>query len=115
MSTNYYWHWNPCAHCGMALPPIHIGLSSGGWRFLFHKVEKDESPLGEEISTAEQWRTLVQSGRGVILDEYRKPWDAEKFWEFVQSKNTHKSARRTPDGRIFHDPEGYDFARGEFG
>lgn len=65
MGTNYYLQQQPpCACCGKAGEPLHIGKSSGGWCFSLHVIPE------QGIHDLEDWRRLWGKEGATILDEY---------------------------------------------
>ena len=84
MGTNYYLVKNkPSTDSG-----LHIGKSSLGWRFLFHKppIWETDKPL----NTFEQWRDYLkettESGNYVILNEYDEVVSLDNFLKMVANK-----------------------------
>lgn len=109
MSTNYYLVENRPSINGV----LHIGKSSFGWRFLFHKPSIWDAPV--PLNTFEQWRNYLtettKSGSYVIMNEYNKQVSLESFLKLVQEKQ--KINRKD----MFEDCEninGYRFASGNF-
>jgi hypothetical protein len=84
MGTNYYLVKNkPSTDSG-----LHIGKSSFGWRFLFHKPSIWD--FDRPLNTFEQWRDYLkettESGTHVIMDEYDKIISLDDFLEMVANK-----------------------------
>ena len=77
MGTNYYWHANPCEHCGRADEPIHIGKCSAGWTFSFHATD--------EIRSYADWIKKFQEP-GYIENEYREKVSLEEFKRMIEEK-----------------------------
>ena len=108
MSMNYYLVWNrPSTDSG-----LHIGKSSAGWRFLFHKVSHDtEFPL----NSFEQWRNYLrkctESGTHVIMNEQDEVVSYEEFMRMVSDK---QNADRPDMFRYCENINGYRFRSGEF-
>ena len=109
MGTNYYLVKNRPS----VSSSLHIGKSSVGWRFLFHKpsIWDTDRPL----TTFEQWRDFLkestENGSHVIMNEYDEIVSYDDFIKMVAIKQTEKR----PD--MFEDCEnvnGYRFASGEF-
>ena len=112
MGTNYYAVENkPSINGG-----LHIGKSSIGWRFLFHKVDKYENHITEEpLNTFPQWKEFLteqtENGTIVIMDEYNKVVALEKLLNLIEAKQSEDN----PDNFRYSDNvDGYRFASGEF-
>lgn len=89
MGTNYYLVKNrPSVDSG-----LHIGKSSAGCRFLFHKppIWETDKPL----NTFEQWRDYLKettdAGTHVIMNEYDETVSYEWLMELIESKQTEDS------------------------
>ena len=109
MGTNYYLVKNrPSTDSG-----LHIGKSSFGWRFLFHKPPICET--GKPLNTFEQWRDYLkettESGNYVILNEYDEVVSLDDFLKMVANKQNENK----PDMFEYcENVNGYRFASGEF-
>ena len=109
MGTNYYLVKNrPSIDSG-----LHIGKSSFGWRFLFHKPSIWDAPV--PLNTFEQWKNYLtettKSGSQVIMNEYDEQVSLESFLNLVEEK------QKITGEDMFEDCEninGYRFAKGEF-
>ena len=109
MGTNYYLVKNkPSIDSG-----LHIGKSSLGWRFLFHRpaIWDVDVPL----NTFEQWRDYLkeatESGTHIILNEYDEIVSFDEFIKMVQDKQNYYR----PDMFEYCDNvNGYRFSDGEF-
>ena len=109
MGTNYYLVKNkPSTDSG-----LHIGKSSLGWRFLFHKppIWETDKPL----NTFEQWRDYLkettESGNYVILNEYDEIVSLDDFLKMVANKQNENK----PDMFEYcENVNGYRFSSGEF-
>ena len=109
MGTNYYLVKNkPSTDSG-----LHIGKSSLGWRFLFHKppIWETDKPL----NTFEQWRDYLkettESGNYVILNEYDEVVSLDDFLKMVANKQNENK----PDMFEYcENVNGYRFSSGEF-
>lgn len=110
MGTNYYLVKNrPSIDSG-----LHIGKSSVGWRFLFHKPSILD--VDRPLNTFEQWRdylkeTTVEKKTHVIINEYDKIVSYDWFMKLIKDKQKENS----PDmfeycGNV----NGYRFSDGEF-
>ena len=89
MGTNYYLVKNrPSIDRG-----LHIGKSSAGWRFLFHKppIWETDKPL----NTFEQWRDYLkettEAGTHVINKEHDEVVSYEWIMEWIESKQQQDS------------------------
>lgn len=84
MGTNYYLVKNKPSidNC------LHIGKSSIGWRFLFHKPAIWE--VDKPLNTFEQWKDYLkettESGSHVIMNEYDEIVSLNDFLEMVANK-----------------------------
>lgn len=109
MGTNYYLVKNkPSTDSG-----LHIGKSSLGWRFLFHKppIWETDKPL----NTFEQWRDYLkettESGNYVILNEYDEVVNLDDFLKMVANKQNENK----PDMFEYcENVNGYRFSSSEF-
>jgi len=76
MGTNYYLETDFCPCCGTPKLNIHIGKSSCGWKFLFHK-----QPC---INDFEDVKRIIHRGR--LIDEYGSQISTEEFLKMVEVK-----------------------------
>jgi hypothetical protein len=89
--------------CGHERSVLHIGKSSGGWRFVF----RAHPELG--LNSAKEWYAYLEGKR--IIDEYGAEVDLNWLKGYIETKM---------DGRIHHtdnkilDPEGHPIANYEF-
>lgn len=97
MSTNFY--FVPTEGPLAAIAEIHIGKRSGGWEFCFqaHNEEGGErrvevGPTGLSmkvnvprlvIKSYEDWKTLLRSTPGHVMDEYHTVYSQEEFEAIV--------------------------------
>lgn len=110
MGTNYYLVKNrPSIDNG-----LHIGKSSAGWRFLFHKpsIWDTDKPL----NTFEQWRdylkeTTVDKKTHVIMNEYDEIVPYEKLMELIKNK---QKENKSDMFQYCENVNGYRFSDGEF-
>lgn len=81
MGTNYYTK-KRCAHCGSAIKEemLHIGKSSGGWKFLFAAYPN----MG--LTSWKAWRMYLSDGDVHIEDEYGVPETFSGFVRLVETK-----------------------------
>lgn len=112
MGTNYYAVKNKPT----VLSPIHIGKSSVGWKFCFHRVCSFENYITEEpLNTFSQWKKFLEeqtkSGDIVIMNEYDKVVSLDEFLTLVERKQSENN----PDDFTYADNiDGYRFTDGEF-
>lgn len=81
MGTNYYTK-SKCDHCGALSVEneLHIGKSSGGWKFLF-------APYPEHgLTSWKAWRHYLAKGWQVIFDEYGREHDLAYLIDLVEGK-----------------------------
>lgn len=101
MGTNYYTK-KRCDCCGHIADEheLHIGKSSGGWKFHF-------APYPERgLISWRAWRLYLASGVP-IFDEYGEPCSFEKFVMLVEAK---QEALNNELGAGVVDREGYGFS-----
>ena len=112
MGTNYY----AVKKEPTVLSPIHIGKSSMGWKFCFHKVCSFENYINEDpLNTFPQWKKFLEeqtaSGNIVIMDEYDRVVSLDDFLKMVEIKQKVNN----PDDFTYADNiDGYRFESGEF-
>ena len=112
MGTNYYAVKNKPT----VLSPIHIGKSSMGWKFCFHRVCSFENYITEEsLNTFPQWKKFLEeqtaNGNIVIMDECDKIVPLDAFLTLVERKQSENN----PDDFTYADNiDGYRFTGGEF-
>lgn len=84
MGTNYY----VVKKKPTIAPPLHIGKSSAGWKFLFHEVNKYNGfDHNLEIHTFEQWKYFLENNKDIlILNEYDEEVSVKEFLELVKEK-----------------------------
>ena len=92
MGTNYYCHNIPCAYCGRANEPIHIGKSSAGWCFAL-RIHPD---LG--IHNLPEWEEFWVGK--IIKDEYGREIHPVDLLAII-------TARYSPTSPEIHPPFGY--------
>lgn len=85
MGTNYYAHVNPCIECGKPEEKLHLGKSSGGWKFLFREQE--------EYFGYSQFKEFIKQDNVEIYDEYGREHDPEDLIQKIEDKQ---------DGRSHH-------------
>ena len=112
MGTNYY----AVKKEPTVLSPIHIGKSSMGWKFCFHKVCSFENYINEEpLNTFPQWKKFLEeqtaNGNIVIMNEYDEIVELNYLLELIESKQSEDN----PDNFTWSDNiDGYRFIDGEF-
>ena len=87
MGTNYFAVINRPS----TREPLHIGKSSGGWRFHFHQINDEWYDPPIHWNTYEQVRdwlkaNTVDSKDWVIMNEYDEIVSFDDFIELVQAK-----------------------------
>ena len=112
MGTNYY----AVKKEPTVLSSIHIGKSSMGWKFCFHKVCSFENYINEEpLNTFPQWKKFLEeqtaNGNIVIMNEYDEIVELNYLLELIESKQSEDN----PDNFTWSDNiDGYRFTDGEF-
>lgn len=119
MGTNYYAHKvcpNACEHCG--IEGIHIGKSSGGWKFGF------QGHPDEGLTSWKAWRERLSQPGVSILDEYGVEHSLDEFTavvdrvEYPDRRGGYlcRVGRRHSFLELddYHDAEGYDFLNRDF-
>ena len=128
MGTNYYARLpacdHPCDHCAKAIE-VHLGKSSGGWRFLHRAYPEDyERPAGLDFPVTDRASWLKLLELGPILSECGEEIDRAEFLQVIEDKQggiRHDASdpRARAAGFWGRNPqdfvsEGYDFCGGEF-
>lgn len=105
MGTNYYLRTDFCVCCGHPKTEIHLGKSSGGWKFLFHKHKFAKN--------VEEMKDLTKTG--VIYNEYDDLVSYIEFWDMVETKQK-EPFRNKEEYRIMglENIDGYEFVECEF-
>lgn len=112
MGTNYYAVKNkPTVSC-----PIHIGKSSIGCKFCFHRVDKWENYINDEpLNTFPQWKKFLEeqtsNGNIIIMNEYDKVVSLDDFLKMVEIK---QKENNLDDFTYADNIDGYRFEDGEF-
>ena len=112
MGTNYYAVKNKPT----VLSPIHIGKSSIGLKFCFHKVCSFENHINDKpLNTFPQWKKFLEeqtaNGNIVIMNEYDEIVELNYLLELIESKQSEDN----PDNFTWSDNiDGYRFIDGEF-
>lgn len=103
MGTNYYLHIGICESCKRPQEVKHLGKSSGGWKFLFHK-QKGMENYKDFIGVVE---SCVHNG-AKIYDEY----DQEiPYLDFIKIINSSQQDEHQLHAEVI---DGYDFWDGDF-
>lgn len=125
MGTNYYADSEPkptCPTCGHVDRPVtlHIGKSSGGWRFGF---AVETLPDGTVLDDFTKWVSHLAQPGVTITDEYGRKHSLATLLSLIESKQdglahgqNHEGYgfRYVDDGHHYQDAQGYDFTRGDF-
>ena len=98
MGTNYYLKKDTCPHCLRPREIIHLGKSSAGWKFLFHKTK--------QVYDYESFCKFIKTG--FIYDEYDNSLFDDDLINLIQSKQGEKEH---PDCENIG---GYDFLDCDF-
>ena len=112
MGTNYYAVSSKPTVCH----PMHIGKSSAGCRFLFHRVNvRDNYFSNDPLNTFPQWKKFLEkqtaNGNIVIMNEYDEVISLDRFLALVERKQK----ENIPDDFTYSDNiDGYRFVDGEF-
>lgn len=127
MGTNYYLRvqeGEKCDHCGRGetYKTMHVGKSSGGWKFCFDSNDGD-------INSFEEWKQLIRENSEGLYNEYGDQISPEHFFVLVDNKQRNQdnfdawSYRKAhpdddyhgdPGDYEFKDPEGYRFSYSDF-
>ena len=112
MRTNYYAVKNKPT----VSSPIHIGKSSIGLKFCFHRVDELENYINDKpLNTFPQWKKFLEeqtaNGNIVIMNEYDEIVELNYLLELIESKQSEDN----PDNFTWSDNiDGYRFIDGEF-
>lgn len=126
MGTNFYVDAEPTCNNPAHNQQLHIGKSSGGWKFGFHGIPD------RGLTSWSAWRDFLADK--TIVDEYGTELTLSEFTERVENRWTPAGLGRllcrveptadeiqrgfggrfTPDNANYHDSEGYDFSDWEF-
>jgi hypothetical protein len=115
MGTNVYLLHDVCEHCDRPAARIHIGKSSGGWRWLWRGYrgwEAEDLPFGRPILSGDDWWGVLdasvnaESRPGWIVDEYGKRMSLADLRNWVEQKRD--AANRRGDGGFDTYPDGDD-------
>ena len=112
MGTNYFAVSTKPTVCH----PIHIGKSSIGCRFLFHRVDVYDNYFSNDpLNTFPQWKRFLEeqtsNGNIVVMDEYDRIVLLDDFLKMIEIKQKCNN----PDDFTYSDNiDGYRFESGEF-
>jgi len=102
MGTNYYIKTEKCKTCGHKPEGVHIGKSSGGWRFCFNLNGKK---YYKNIGELKEWLKNIK-----IENEYGEEVEYEYFWSLVEEKQKENAEEEVHTFSI----DGYRFLDCEF-
>lgn len=74
--------------------PIHIGKSSIGWKFLFHRVSAWENYIDDRpLNTAKQWYSFLRDNKSLIyiLNEEDEIIETEWLINMIEQKQNIKN------------------------
>ena len=83
MGMNYYVQLNKCEKC-KRYDEIHLGKSSGGWRFSF---QYNDGKYYKNVNEMKEW--LKDK---IIYNECDEEISYKEFWEMVKEKQKNKIA-----------------------
>lgn len=103
MGTNYYIREpikGVCEYCGgtNGYEELHIGKSSGGWKFLFNP----------QMNSFKDVQTILEKSPDKIFDEYGRKIRLYNFYKLVEIKQSFK--KRPNDWEYYTDEDGYEFS-----
>lgn len=110
MGTNYY----AVSKEPTVKSHIHIGKSSIGWKFLFHRVSAWENWVTEEaINTYPQWIKFLEDNKDriIIMNEYDETVTLEELKAIVERK---QKETNEDNFTCADNIDGYRFTDGEF-
>ena len=107
MGTNYDLKYKICDECGR-FDTLHLGKSSGGWKFALQANDFKYYKNWEEMKS---WLEAKCDTRGRIYDEYNEEIKLKDFIDLVEKKQKIKQ----PDvDNGTQDIDGYRFSNYEF-
>lgn len=119
MGTNYYLHIyegdpTPCETCGHCererITEIHIGKSSGGWRFLFQGYPSGIFEDGDDpVHSLADWVREFEKGDREIRDEYGDLITLEEFLEWVGAKHRLRDHSKALGSAAYLSTDSHDF------
>ena len=98
MGTNYYLHTDFCPCCGKPREEAHLGKTSYGWKFLFHKTK--------QVYDYKSFCNFIK--QGIIYDEYGDKYSSLDMLDLVDSFQNDKEH---PNCEHI---DGYDFLASDF-
>lgn len=111
MGTNYYLYQKPdCKCCGRPFEPLHIGKSSGGWRFALHVMPENG------INTLDDWRILWSTPGAFIRDEYGEKVSIADMERLITKREWRGGPVKRHDDQycVGHGKGTWDYITGEF-
>ena len=103
MGTNYYARSKICKECGRH-DELHIGKSSGGWKFHFRGYRDSWEDV--DIRSKKEWEEYLKDKH--IFNEYDEEVSYEDFFNLVELK------QKDLQGNDETDKDGYNFTFCEF-
>ena len=112
MGTNYFAVSTRPTVCH----PIHIGKSSAGWKFLFHRVDICDNYFSNDpLNTFPQWKRFLEeqtaNGNIVIMNEYDEVVSLDEFLNMIEKK---QKENNLDDFICCYNIDGYRFEDGYF-
>ena len=105
MGTNYYLHKKESGE------QYHICKLSVGWKPLFQAQRVGEV----EVASFQDWLKLLKEKEAMIIDEYDREIEVEKFLAEVQRRQQEASWSHLSEvEKVIRDSEGYEFTEKEF-
>ena len=105
MGINYYLHKKESGEW------YHICKLSVGWKPLFRAQRVEEV----EVASFQDWLRLLKEKEAMIIDEYDREIEVEKFLAEVQRRQQEASWSHLSKVReVTRDSEGYEFTEKEF-
>lgn len=98
MGTNYYLHTDFCPCCGKPREEVHLGKTSYGWKFLFHKTK--------QVYDYKSFCNFIK--QGIIYDEYG---DKHSSLDMLDLVDSFQNDKEHPDCEHI---DGYDFLASDF-
>lgn len=112
MGTNYY----AVSTKPTTAMAIHIGKSSGGWKFCFHSISCWENWAdGKDVDTFPKMKAFlednVKAKKIVLMNEYDDIVDLDWFFKMVEEKQKEENDNNFTYQKNI---DGYRFESGEF-
>ena len=72
---------------------LHIGKSSGGWKFLFQGYQDYELDNNKylNINNIEDWKNYIKENDILIFDEYDNEISFDDFFKMVEEKQSEEN------------------------